>query len=121
MADAKRRGRKRGEIKKAGKASPKTQMLIDIVNDYLKEKDMSLLSFSKACATSQPGLKRLLDGEYRSPTLDTFSEIARGLGTTSVKLMEEIENRQVSNREMTSNKVNDRKDADKDKPQQPQL
>ena len=117
MAEAKRRGRKRGEVKKAGKASPRTQALIDIVNDYLKEKDMSILAFSVACGMSQPGLKRLLDGEYRSPTLDTFSDIARGLGMTPTKLMREVSNRGALEKETTSSKVNNRKDADEDKSQ----
>ena len=91
MAEVKRRGRKRGEIKRAGKATHRTQVLIDIINVIIDEKGMSVLSLSETSGVSQPGLKRLLDGEYRSPTLDTFSDIAYGLGMTPVQLLRKVE------------------------------
>lgn len=92
MAEVRRRGRQRqhGEIKAVSKASPLTQAFIDVIDRYTEERNMSRYALAIASGLSQPGVKRLLDGEYANVTLDTFVKLSKALGLNPTQLLREV-------------------------------
>ena len=90
MVEVKRRGRQRGGVKRESKASPLTQAFIDVVDKHIEERNMSRYALAIASGLSQPGVKRLLDGDYANVTLDTFVKLSKALGLNPTQLLREV-------------------------------